>query len=465
MLLKKTLFERIPSQWRLATMLALFVGTSIALTLVLVRSTVSRDLRRFDSAIILDELMEYAAIYAANGLNGVRDIFPAGQSSESHGLRITSANGETLFESVPEDMQVFDWPKAVPAQDWETRKTHLQNITSPKTELELTVGAYKLRDGHLLWFGRTDAVAQLYQQNITLYLWLAGILAAAVAMLPVIWYSHEVLTPIRAFTASARRLHLPEGTARLMTPRAIPELKTLASVVNAGLDQILSLTRELQSTNDQLAHELRTPLARIRGNLETLLDKSDNAEAQDAAARSLEEIDRAAQLVQTILTVRAGDHGALRLYRQPTPVHQLIQNLVELFTPAAEDRQLTLDIVQGLDVVLNIDRELINQAISNLLDNALAYTPKGGRVTLRWQAEGTGAIIFVEDTGPGIHPEEVEMIWERYNRGSAAIARHPGIGLGLSLVRAIATAHGGSAGVANRSSKGARFWINLPQGS
>jgi signal transduction histidine kinase len=362
-------------------------------------------------------------------------------------------------------MQVFDWPKTVPEQDWETRKTHLQNITSPKTELELTVGAYKLRDGHLLWFGRTDAVAQLYQQNITLYLWLAGILAAAVAMLPVIWYSHEVLTPIRAFTASARRLHLPEGTARLMTPRAIPELKTLASVVNAGLDQILSLTRELQSTNDQLAHELRTPLARIRGNLETLLDKSDNAEAQDAAARSLEEIDRAAQLVQTILTVRAGDHGALRLYRQPTPVHQLIQNLVELFTPAAEDRQLTLDIVQGLDVVLNIDRELINQAISNLLDNALAYTPKGGRVTLRWQAEGTGAIIFVEDTGLGVHPEEVEMIWERYNRGSAAIARHPGIGLGLSLVRAIATAHGGSAGVANRSSKGARFWINLPQGS
>lgn len=250
-----------------------------------------------------------------------------------------------------------------------------------------------------------------------------------------------------------------------MAPHAIPELKTLAFVVNAGLDQILSLTRELQSTNDQLAHELRTPLARIRGNLETLLDKSDNNEAQDAAARSLEEIDRAAQLVQTILTVRAGDHGALRLYRQPTPVHQLISNLVELFTPAAEDRQLRLDIVQGLDVVLNIDRELINQAISNLLDNALAYTPKGGRVTLRWQAEGTGAVIFVEDTGPGVHPEEVEMIWERYNRGSAAIARHPGIGLGLSLVRAISTAHGGSAGVTHRSSGGARFWIKLPQGA
>jgi signal transduction histidine kinase len=249
-----------------------------------------------------------------------------------------------------------------------------------------------------------------------------------------------------------------------MVPQAIPELKTLASVVNAGLDQILSLTRELQSTNDQLAHELRTPLARIRGNLETLLDKSDNPAAQDAAARSLEEIDRAAQLVQHILTIRGGDHGALRLYRQQTPVHQIISNLVDLFTPAAEDRNLTLGIQQGLDLVLNLDRELITQAISNLLDNALAYTPKGGKINLRWQAEGTGVVIFVEDTGPGVHREEMEMIWGRYNRGTSAVVRHPGIGLGLSLVRAIATAHGGSVGVTNRVTGGASFWIKLPQG-
>jgi signal transduction histidine kinase len=464
MLIRKSLFDRIPSQWRLAVLLALFVGTSTALTLVFVRSTVSRDLRHFDTGIVIDDLVEYAAIYASSGTHGVREVFPAGQHSDSNAVRITTSTGELLLEDIPDAMRLYKWPSKAPLAELERQKTVLQEITAPELEFRLTVGATKLRDGNILWFGRTDAEAQRYQHNINVYLWLAGILAAAVALLPVIWYSHEVLMPIRAFTSSARHLHLPEGTARLMAPRAIPELKTLASVVNAGLDQILSLTRELQSTNDQLAHELRTPLARIRGNLETLLDKSDNADAQDAAARSLEEIDRAAQLVQTILTVRAGDHGALRLYRQQTPVHDLVKNLVDLFTPAAEDRQLTLGIEQGLDVVLNIDRELINQAISNLLDNALAYTPKGGHVTLRWQAEGTGAIIFVEDTGPGVRPEEMEMIWERYNRGSAAVVRHPGIGLGLSLLRAIATAHGGTVGVSNRNSGGARFWIKLPQG-
>lgn len=97
--------------------------------------------------------------------------------------------------------------------------------------------------------------------------------------------------------------------------------------------------------------------------------------------------------MQTILTVRAGDHGALRLHRQATPIHELLHNLVELFTPAAEDRQLALSLEQGLDLMLNVDRELLTQAVANLLDNALAYTPKGGAVTVRWQAEGTGAII------------------------------------------------------------------------
>lgn len=461
---RKTLFDRIPSQWRLALLLALFVGTSIALTLIFVRRTVSRDLRQFDTAIIVDDLVEYAAIYGSAGLRGVREVFPAGQHSASNGIRITRSDGSILLEEIPDSMLIYQWPQKVPTVDWSVQRTYLQEFMTAQSELRLTIGLIRLDDGNFLWFGRTNAEAQRYQHNITIYLWLAGILAAVVALLPVIWYSHEVLTPIRAFTASARRLHLPEGTARLMAPRAIPELKTLASVVNAGLDQILSLSRELQSTNDQLAHELRTPLARIRGNLENLLDKSDNATAKDAAARSLEEIDRAAQLVQSILTIRGGDHGALRLYKQQTPVYRIISTLVDLFTPAAEDRNLTIGIEQGLDLVVNLDRELITQAISNLLDNALAYTPKGGKITLRWQAEGTGVVIFVEDTGPGVHPEEMQMIWERYNRGSSSVIRHPGIGLGLSLVRAIATAHGGSVGVTNRVTGGASFWIKLPQG-
>jgi signal transduction histidine kinase len=295
--------------------------------------------------------------------------------------------------------------------------------------------------------------------------WLGSVTAVcgAVILLAMLWCWRAVLLPIKGFTHSARRLHSRGGNARLLAPRAVPELRQLAEVVNAGLDQVMALTQELQSTNDELAHELRTPLARVRGNLEMLLDKSDNDRAKDAAARSLEEVDRAAQLVQSILTIRGGDHGALRLHRQPTAIHQLLATLVELYSPAAEDRGLQLKIQDGLDMVWQLDRSLILQAISNLLDNALAYTPRGGKITLRWQAEGNQLVLLVEDTGAGVLPEEMEWIWERYHRGSSSVIRHPGIGLGLSLVRAIALAHGGGSGVTNRVTGGASFWIKLPQ--
>jgi len=456
--------EKMPSQWRLSLLMGLIVGSSIALTIFLVRVAVNQDLRRADQAVILDDLVGYAAIYAHTGLRGVQDVFSAGQHADSNGLRIMDQAGHILYEQMSEAMRDYPWPIVAPTDLHKRGDTQQSAIAFDTAPYHLSLGAIRLHDGNTLWFGLSSVEAERYLSNIQNHLWLAGIMAALVAMLPVLWYSYDVIHPIKAFTASAKRLHLPEGEVRLIAPTAIPELKTLASVINAGLDQILSLTRELQSTNDQLAHELRTPLARIRGNLEALHNHTDSPLAEDAAARSLEEIDRAAQLVQSILTIRAGDHGALRLHRQATPVSDLLEKLVDLFTPAAEDRGLKLSVVPGLDLMLNVDRELLTQAVANLLDNALAYTPKGGGIIVHWHGEGTGAVICVDDTGPGVHPEEMHMIWERYNRGSAAISRHPGIGLGLSLVRAIATAHSGMVGVNNRELGGASFWIRLPQG-
>lgn len=452
------------SQWRLAILMLLIVGASIALALFFVRAAVSADLQQAEQAVHFDDLVEYAAIYNHSGVSGVREVFPVRQNIEDNALRITTPAGVARLDLMPDRLRAFPWPPAAPARLEGAGDTIWMEVEQPDLPYHLILGAIRLQDGNTLWFGRSDTGTERYMTNIRHHLWLAGITAALIALLPVLWYSHDVIKPIQAFIASARRLHHPSGQARLIAPRAIPELKALASVVNAGLDHNLGLTRELQSTNDQLAHELRTPLARIRGNLESLHDLSETPEAQEAAARGLEEIDRATQLVQTILTVRAGDHGALRLYRQMTAIYDLLQKLVELFTAAAEDRGLTLSLEPDLEMMLNVDRELMTQALANLLDNALAYTPKGGHITLRWKAVGTDTIIFVEDTGPGLHPDELEIIFDRYYRGTAAIARTPGIGLGLSLVRAIATAHGGSAGAQNREGGGSCFWIRLPHG-
>ena len=454
--------EKIPAPWRLALLLALVVVVIILMILFFVRIAVIQDMRTVNRVRIADDLLQHAAWYSEGGLAGLKKIFQISQPLDRNGLRLTTPAGDLLHEDIPGQMKAYPWPSQPNRTLLGKGDMDLMEISAPEMPYRLQAGAVRLWDGNTLWLGRTDAQTWRYIRNIEQHIWFAGLTAALIAFLPMMWFLNDVLRPIQSFTRSAERMRAPGSRTRLRAPKAIPELKALALVVNSGLDQIQTLTRELQSTNDFLAHELRTPLARIRGNLEHLHDETDNDTARESAARGLEEIDRATQLVQTLLTIRAGDHAALRLHRQVTSLDQLLTNLVELFIPAAEDRKLHLKLVSGLSLTLNMDRELLTQAVSNLLDNALAYTPAGGRITVRWQGEGTGAIITVEDTGPGIHPAELETIWDRYSRGSAARPKTSGMGLGLSLVRSIAMAHGGNAGGQNREGGGAVFWIHIP---
>jgi signal transduction histidine kinase len=454
--------DRMPSPWRLGMLMLLVVLVILLTILIFVRIAVLQEARTMNRSRIADDLHQHAVWYEEGGLEGLIKVFQVSQPLDRNGLRVTTRTGQVLHEDIPGGMKTYPWPQLPRRTLLGKGDMDLVEITGEETPYRLQAGAILLWDGNILWLGRTDARSRRFLLKIEQHIWFAGLTAALIAFLPVMWFLSDVLRPIQSFTLSAERMRLPGSRTRLRAPKAIPELKALSSVVNSGLDQIQTLTRELQSTNDFLAHELRTPLARIRGNLEHLHDETDNATARESAARGLEEIDRATQLVQTLLTIRAGDHAALRLHRQVTSLDQMLSNLVELFIPAAEDRRLTLKLVTGLSLTLNMDRELLTQAVSNLLDNALAYTRAGGYITVRWQEEGTGAIITVEDTGPGILPEEIDLIWDRYTRGSAARPKTSGMGLGLSLVRSIAMAHGGNAGGQNREGGGAVFWIHIP---
>lgn len=455
--------EKLPSVWRLILLMVVVVVVCILTIHMFVRIAVIQDMRQVNRNRVTDDLLQYSAIYMQSGFTGVQRVFKAPPRPLSqNAIRLTTASGQLISEDMSAAAKVFVWPEQTMKSLLEKGDMDLMEVTAPDELGRLYLGAIRLWDGNTLWIGRTDMQARVHLENIERHLWFAGVTATIIVFLPVMWFINQVMKPIQSFTRSAERMRLPGNTSRLRGQAAIPELQALASVVNIGLDQIQALTRELQTTNDFLAHELRTPLARIRGNLEHFHDETHNEAAREAAARSLEEIDRATQLVQTLLTIRAGDHAALRLHRQVTALDDLLTNLVELFIPAAEDRKLFLKLIPGLSLTLNIDRELLTQAVSNLLDNALAYTRAGGQITVRWQGEGTGALISVDDNGPGLHPDEIEAIWERYTRGSAARPKTSGMGLGLSLVRSIAMAHGGYAGAHNRDGGGATFWIYIP---
>ncbi|OYW31540.1 MAG: hypothetical protein B7Z47_00795 [Chthoniobacter sp. 12-60-6] len=455
--------ERMPSTWRLGLMLTLLMACSMTLCMTVAGWAMKQNLSSIARAVVLDDLGEYAVLYNRNGLKEIKDVFAAGGHENDQAVRITSSDGRVLFEQIPVAVAGYRWPDNAGA-NLQASQTLLITVEHDRREQQLLAGCQVLKDGNILWFGRTDAEDRAYVEHIRDDLWLAGLVSTLFMLLPLWWFVRHVLRPVQDMMKSTRKLAEGSTDARLQAPNAVPELKAFATAFNDGLDRIDALTAELQSANDNLAHELRTPLARIRGNLESYHDHTENATARDASARGMEEIDRAADLVQIILTTRAGEHKALKLHLETTDLRELLTHLHDLYKAAAEERglMLSLDVSESRWVLL--DRQRINQAVANLLDNAFAYTPRGGSVTLALCVNDEHNRILVRDTGPGLSTADLSSIWKRFTRGSAASAKTPGMGLGLSLVRAIATAHGGQTGCQNRDEAGAEFWIDLPAG-
>jgi signal transduction histidine kinase len=215
---------------------------------------------------------------------------------------------------------------------------------------------------------------------------------------------------------------------------------------------------------DHAAHEMQTPLTVLQGNLEVALLKARTPEEyREALINNLEQVGRLITLTRSLLTLAkfTGDKPPVHLV--PLALEPLIHDLVAELTILFDERQITLSCeAQSVPPVLG-DAQWLKQALINLLDNALRYTPSGGAVTVRLQAIAEEVAVAVEDTGHGIEPEHVPHLFERFYRTDWARAKDSGgTGLGLPIVREIAEAHGGTISVTSHVDKGSVFTLRLP---
>jgi heavy metal sensor kinase len=277
----------------------------------------------------------------------------------------------------------------------------------------------------------------------------------------------RALLPLHEIARSAERISSHNLNERLPLPGTGDELETLAVSLNRMIERLESAFQHISRFTADASHELRTPLTALRGELEAAAQYPQlPREARETIGSALEETERLSKIVQGLLAVSRLDAGEAEMERVALDLAELAASTAEQMRLLAEDKSISLSCNAPEPVMVEGDRARLKQVVVNLLDNAINYTALGGRVRLMVRTVGDRAILEVEDNGTGISKGALPHIFERFYRIDKARSRQMGgAGLGLSIVHAICTAHGGEVQVDSTEGQGSRFTVRLPLAS
>ena len=305
----------------------------------------------------------------------------------------------------------------------------------------IRVLALRTRFGETIVIGRDVGQIRDLRRTILDILLGSGVATAAAGLLIGLALSVPLLARVRDFQSASERIMRGDFDVRMPISGRRDELDRFAVTVNIMIDEVVRALSQARSVTDAIAHDLRTPLTHVRTLLtrvqqSALLDPAFRAVAVQAVTELEVVLERLAALLR-IAELESGNRG---LHFAPTPLVPLLASAIELYRPLAEERDQTLALVTTTTATVEANAALLLEAVANLLDNAIKFTPPGGRIDLDLRATAAGPVIEVRDNGPGIDPAEREAVTRRFYRGasSASIA---GSGLGLSLVAAIAQVH------------------------
>jgi signal transduction histidine kinase len=231
---------------------------------------------------------------------------------------------------------------------------------------------------------------------------------------------------------------------------------------NQAFEKIDTLIEGIRASMDNVAHDLRTPMTRLRAVAENALQWDPSPEAyREALSDCLEESEQVLRMLNMLMDISEVETGSVQLRIATVNISDLAAQIIDLYRGVAEDKNVVLTALCPPSLIVQGDQERLLQMLANLVDNAIKYTPVGGRVEVNASANHSSVLLTVSDSGRGIPPEDVHKIWDRSFRGDKSRTQR-GLGLGLSLVKAVVMAHGGTIDVASVQGQGTKFSIHLP---
>jgi signal transduction histidine kinase len=414
----------------------LFVAGASAIA-ALTYFVTARSLAQRDRQILEQKLGEYVVVYARGGLRALVETVRVEQLTAPERLfvRVVDRGTDTLVLSHP--------------QGWDPAA--------------LETAQRRLSDGTLVQVGKsTDARTDLLRR-FRAALGLVTLAIVAIALAGGWLVTQSTLQPIERLTQAVGRIVATGRTdERVPVAGGDAAIDRLTTLFNAMLDRIEGLVNGMRAALDNVSHDLRTPLTRLRGSAElALASPPDLDRYREALADSVEEADRVLVMLNTLMDISEAESGTMPLTREVLPLGEIARRAVELYRDVADAKGVTMTTRVEADAAVCGDRVRLEQVAANLLDNAVKYTPRGGSVEVAVERADDRALLHVRDTGIGIPHGELDRIWERLFRGDASRAER-GLGLGLNLVKAIVEAHGGVVRVTSTPGRGSTFTVSLP---
>ena len=448
------------SSFRLITWYTIFFIVSSLAINVYAYTVISSFIYGQSRKEIEEDINDLSEIYEGDGLEALRqDVFE--DEEESFLIRLIGNNYIPIISRIPNDWSALSIQQLEKSGYPKDKEWKVLKGGDGEDEFEMT--SLRMSDGTTLQLGqktveREDLLRKIRKVYliaiipIILFAYLGGVFIADRALNPI----RQIINTLNSIVASGKiDVRVPVN----QTDKLHEELITL---FNSMLEKIDALMKGMRNVLDNVAHDLRTPMTRLRGTAEMALQSEQKADVlREALSDCIEESERILIMLNTLMDISEAETGAMKLDPEEINVAPLIDDIVELYGYTAEEKGVLVYTGFPKELYLTADRNWVRQVLANLLDNAIKYTPTGGRIDIEACRREQEVIITVKDTGVGISQEELDKIWERLYRGDKSRSQR-GLGLGLSLVNAIVGAHRGYVQVSSEPGAGSVFTVSLP---
>jgi len=450
---------------RLAFWYAMFAIIFLTVALSVSYFSLEKTLTQYIESDLLEDIDEFQTLYQDEGLEGVkraieREIKPG--EEEKYFFQLLDKNGTNIYSSdlshwnfLPENQHFID-------QLFASKQFIFQTLNTQDNEYEVKTIYDLIAPDILLYTGESteeaqDILALLFNVFITVLS-----IAIPIAFVAGRLMATHAVKGIKEVSRIASKIEKGTLERRVSVSAQGDEITQLVDTFNAMLDRIWVLVSEMKEMTDNIAHDLRSPLARIRVISEQVLSSNNTpGEFKSVASDTIEECDRLLQMINSTLDVAEAEAGTLQTTKQQVNVSQLVQDACELFEAIAEQKRIRLlwRVDNNYHIYGNIHN--LQRMLANLLDNAIKYTSANGLVEVSLTCTGQNIEILVSDTGMGIPENDQARVFDRFFRCDQSRTQD-GCGLGLSFSRAVAHSHGGDIILSSSLESGSCFTIKLP---